>query len=470
MRIEPRAALLPLLVLALSSLSGCVDEKVVYRDRALFEDLPSGAADFVGYTDHETKLTVCGNCHIDKQTEWKETKHAHAWETLQNNDHASEVCEGCHTVNELGNVATGVAGYMATKDVRYEDVQCEACHGPGLNHVSNPNTSNIPMAQLSVGADLTSGCGECHQGSHHPFVEEWSKSAHAVLSDHMASNASCQPCHTGDGALKAWGVDANFLEKSAGPGQVPITCAVCHDPHGSPNKAQLRFPISAATADENLCMKCHQRRSVPDPSSAHGSPHSPQGPLLLGEAGWFPPGLEAGQLVGTHGNPDANPELCASCHVHAFNTTDETGANFSATGHVFSAIPCLVDGIPTPGVDCADSERSFAACTSSGCHSSEQVARSAKQTAEARRDLLVGELNALLAKVPSSEFVVDGKLTVAEGAQFNAALAAGGAPIHNPFLTESLLIGSINEVKRTYGLTAQTKVDLTPRYELASSH
>lgn len=467
-----RVARLPLLALTLTSLSACVDEKIVYQDRTLFEEVPSAASDFVGYSDHDAKLTVCGNCHVEKQTEWKETVHAGAWQGLQASDHAATECEGCHTVNELGNTTTEPGGYESTQDARYEDVQCESCHGPGLTHVSSPTQSNIPLAPLSVGADLTTGCGECHQGTHHPFVEEWSQSAHANLAGFTATNESCQPCHTGDGALRAWGIDNNFLEKQSAAGQVAITCAVCHDPHGSPNTAQLRFPITAATVDENLCMKCHQRRSVPDPSNAAHGPHSAQGPTLLGEAGWFPPGMEAGQLVGTHGTPEANPRLCAGCHVYSFPTTDEvTGEAVTATGHVFSAIPCLVDGLPTPGVDCADSERSFAACTGSGCHANGGVARSARVTVDARRDLLVGELEALLDEVPSSEFgATDGRLTVAEGAQFNIGIAEGGAPVHNPFLVESLLIGSINEVKRTYGLTAQTKVDLTPMFQLAGAH
>ena len=89
MRIHHRVALLPLLVLALSSLSACVDEKIVYRDRSLFEEVPSAAADFIGYTDHDSKLTVCGNCHIDKQTDWQTTAHASAWADLQASGHAN---------------------------------------------------------------------------------------------------------------------------------------------------------------------------------------------------------------------------------------------------------------------------------------------------------------------------------------------------------------------------------------------
>ena len=50
---------------------------------------------------------------------------------------------------------------------------------------------------------------------------------------------------------------------------------------------------------------------------------------------------------------------------------------------------------------------------------------------------------------------------MAEGAKFNSEprQAMAGAPVHNPFLIENLLIASINEMKTTYGLTAQTNVE-----------
>ena len=53
----------------------------------------------------------------------------------------------------------------------------------------------------------------------------------------------CEQCHSGQGALTAWGVTAAY--KEMGAVNEGITCAVCHDPHGSPNPAQLRCPISS---------------------------------------------------------------------------------------------------------------------------------------------------------------------------------------------------------------------------------
>jgi hypothetical protein len=218
-------------------------------------------------------------------------------------------------------------------------------------------------------------------------------------------------------------------------------------------------------------MKCHHKRGVPDPTSSRG-PHSPQGPLLLGEGGWWPPNI-TGKLVGTHGTPSANPELCARCHVYGFDVTDaETGAfTFHATGHIFSPIPCLdAEGKPTTSDDCTDAQRSFAACTGSGCHGSEDVARSAMSTAELRANSLADEIDALLAQVPATEFsTTDDRYTVAEGAKFNSELARmGGSPVHNPFLLESLLLGSIDALETTYGLQQATNVSLKPMYTLSA--
>lgn len=461
--------------ITLFSLSACVDEQAVFENRDLFENPPSAAASFLGYADQESKLTVCGNCHISSQSQWEETAHAHAWSTLQAAEGAQEFCEACHSVNALGNPVEGEAGYVATGDARYQDVQCEACHGPGLEHVLNPVDETIPMAPMTVGVTNTSGCGECHQGTHHPFVEEWAASRHGKINVYPAGQeGTCDVCHTGEGALEAWGVNSPYLEKDSLslPGQhMAITCAVCHDPHGGPNHAQLRFPLDAADADANLCMKCHQGRGTPDPKNERG-PHSPEGPTLLGYAGWWPPSMEWGDdLVGTHGNPEANPKMCATCHVFSFPVTDAATGEFvvQATGHSFAPIPCLdAEGRPDPQADCDDSERTFAACASSGCHTDEDAARAARVAAVTRIQTLAAELDALADQAPASEFNTrDSRYTVAEGSRFNSVLGMfDGAAVHNPALLEALLLGSIEAMEQTYGITASSKISRVPLFDM----
>jgi predicted CXXCH cytochrome family protein len=471
MGIKGTRALITLLGISSLAVSACVDETIILRNPDLFGELPAGAEDFIGYTDQGAQLTVCGNCHVEKQGDWAATKHASAWKGLQDSGHATESCEGCHATGELGNPAVGAAGHNATRDPRYQDVQCEACHGAGLTHVGDPTAANHPLAPLQVGVDATTGCGECHQGTHTPFVEEWSASRHgygAHAPQYRTLNG-CKQCHGGEAALAAWGVRTEFLEQ--GTNSIGITCAVCHDPHGGPNEGQLRFPLGATDVDQNLCMKCHQYRAVPDQALPNREPHSPQGPLLLGvDVGWIPPGFpyERGTTVGTHGS-ESNTRLCAGCHVNSFEVADpQTGGHvFTSTGHSFQAIPCVdADGIPTGDDNCAKtaSARSFTSCSTSGCHGSPASAAAAMGLAQARIAGLVGELNAVLAKVPVAEFDnLDSRFTSAEGAKFNAALGANpSSAVHNPLFMEALLIASINEIESRYQVSAVSGITRSP--------
>jgi hypothetical protein len=464
-----KATLTVLSIVGLGLAAACVDEKIVFRDRELFEEPLEAAGSFLGYSDVEDNLTTCGNCHIGPQGEWEETAHAGAWATLQDNPGAQEFCEGCHTVGQLGNEVGEVAGYAATGEDRYHDVQCESCHGPGLAHVQNPSDATVPHAAIDVEYDPeVTGCAECHSGAHHPFVEEWAASRHGEASlapPDYRTRAGCAECHGGEAALETFGVNTVFAEQGAGE-EIPITCAVCHDPHSNDHEGQLRFAVDAPSVEDNLCMKCHHKRAIPDLGEAGTStrgPHSPQGPLLLGivgEVGWTPPtfAYNVERIRGSHGSV-ANERLCAGCHVNAYEVVDpESGDHvFTATGHLFKAIPCLnEDGVPTADDSCAlnTTERTFATCATAGCHGDEDAALSAMLLAQTEIAGLVDDLEALLAQVPADQFsATDTIFTVAEGAQFNAELGAiESSAVHNPFMTEALLRASITAVEDTYNL------------------
>jgi hypothetical protein len=457
--------------------AGCTD--TVYRDAPLFREPPSAAAGFLGYDERDERLTVCGNCHVGQQSEWEETAHADAFATLASSGEMQGFCQGCHTVNARGNASPDEnGGWVGTSDPRYHDVQCENCHGPGQTHVSNPDATQ-PLAPLSVGVDLTIGCGECHNGIHHPFVEEWEQSGHGAVLASPAGRAECQGCHTGQAALRAWGVTADYIEKSSTT-HLPIVCGVCHDPHsnrasrrvagdvgdpiGMPESGgQLRYSVDVPNEEENLCMKCHHKRAQPDIDPATQTsrgPHSPEGPLLLGEnAGfWFGDlSYDAQRIVGTHGT-ERNPRLCATCHMVRYPITDQATGDltFQVTGHMFKAIPCLTlpDSIPRPDDNCTLQERSFKGCTLAGCHGNQDAARSAYLTAETDINRDAAILKALIDQVRSTEVVSgDNRWTTAEGADFNWQLAVKrGSETHNPFLIKALLNASINEMRTKYNL------------------
>ncbi len=462
---RPVAALFAVLLL----LPGCTKEEIIFVEKPLFDDPPAEAAGFMGYVTSEAAdqgQTVCGQCHNSKQSAWVLTVHADAWNGLQSSGGAQEFCEGCHTDNQRGSTSTIEGGWLTTGDERYYDVQCENCHGPGETHANNPESSNIPLAPLSVGTELQLGCGECHEGSHHPYVEQWEESPHAHAVEYPASREACQSCHRGQATLVAWGENANYIEKFSEE-HLPVACGVCHDPHGEAMfEGQLRFPVNTTSSETHLCSKCHNKRALPDGETSRG-PHAPESGLMEGVAGWFPPGLEAdpGDIIATHGS-GSNDRWCATCHV-VFYEVDDAAGEFvlESVGHHFNPIPCvdeqgIPEGFPNECGLSAD-ERSYVGCVDSGCHSSEEVAASALTAKSASIQRLVDELEALLAQLPEGEVSRDPPWTVGDGADFNVQLALHGSEhwgtntvlgsvTHNPFLIEALLVASIDAVEDEY--------------------
>lgn len=463
-----------LLVFAL--LQGCSDDEIVYRDREVFNPPPDASSGFLGYYDASAKLTSCGNCHVGVQSEWETTAHSDAYATLANSGDAQTFCYGCHTVNQRGNAETVASGWDVVQDEAYHDVQCENCHGEGLNHVENPDASQ-PIASLDLGPAFDKNCAECHSGVHHPFAEEWSQSLHAQVVTSAAGRAECAGCHRGQAILESWGVDSEYLEKDS-PDHLSITCGVCHDPHSKKYDGQLRFPVNTVSPELHLCARCHDRRSIPDPNSSHGmEPHAPETALILGEAGWFPPGADigVGQIIASHGT-EGNPKLCATCHVNKYDVTDAATGDFvfHATGHLFKAVPCVdANGIPTNSDDCGytTTERSFLACATAGCHATPDAAESALLLSSTRiqndADDLMSQLLVVDPNLGTAGGEIDGTVstfTVAEGAFFNYNLATfqdnvHGSATHNPFLTEALLLASIVAVEDAYGVPPRSNLD-----------
>jgi predicted CXXCH cytochrome family protein len=449
-----RALLFLLAVLAVTS---CRDERVVFRDRDLLIGIPAGAQGFVGYSNVQAQMTVCGNCHVTQHNQWRQTAHAQAFTGVGTG--AQAVCAECHGVSTVGNEATGQGGLPATGDARFHNVQCESCHGPGLDHVRNPDggTAVQMLARIDAAIAMNGTCTECHSGYHHPHVaDEWEGSGHGRVIASPAGNPACSGCHEGKAALRAFGVLSSYREMGQ-TGHIAITCAVCHDPHRATHDGQLRYSINVPDEQQNLCMRCHNKRGGPEFTAQNRGPHSPEGPMLLGEAGWWPPDLAiqpGTRIVTTHGS-ERNPRMCAGCHMHQVQVPATASGNvaMTTTSHTFEAIPCVdAQGRVVPG-PCEFTQRTFRTCTD-GCHGSEGAARSAMLVVRQRLDAWNAQLQSQLAQVPAAEFNPnDGRYSTAEGARFNSQLAQrSGSAVHNPFLMEALLIGSIQQVQRDYNI------------------
>jgi predicted CXXCH cytochrome family protein len=478
-------------------LASCTTTEIQYVPREPFNPPPDAASGFLGYYTVSTKQTTCGNCHVGHQRDWRQTAHAGAWASLVASGAQQASCNACHSLTDKGNAATAPAGYSRVADSAYHDVQCESCHGPGYEHVLEPDLEgNVPLARLRVtDANDQTGCAECHSGTHQPFIEEWGQSRHSHILAAEAGRVDCAPCHEARAALRSWGVNVNYVERdsTAAVNYFPATtCGLCHDPHGSPYTRQLRFPINVASPEENLCVKCHMRRIEPAPASSRGAqPHAPQGAVFYGIGGYRNPTYfvyEDQQVATTHASATANQRQCAGCHVVGFQKTDPlTNQTIFSTGHTFRPMPCLVNGQPVADNSCPypgetgfvlGETRSLRACTGSGCHADEGAARnvfiSGRSTLKTLVDVVWADLdgdqtidayptdNGYLAKVklnePSAFTYTDAIITPAEGAEFNVRTVGEGLydngdkslSVHNAFLARALIQANIQELLATY--------------------
>ncbi len=147
-------------------------------------------------------VDACGSCHkTEKQGNqlsiWKNTKHAMAYETLLSEDADSiarsigftekasklDNCLRCHVIGyNLDST------YLGPK-FRIEDgVQCETCHGPGLDFQKISIMKNRKEAEkngLIIHKDIESYCISCHNAESPTFVainfmEAWKKIQHSV--------------------------------------------------------------------------------------------------------------------------------------------------------------------------------------------------------------------------------------------------------------------------------------------------
>ncbi len=203
-------------------------------------------------TPYYVGVDACAGCHDggiggDEYTEWIETAHAHAWETLQNSGDAASYCNPCHAVGFEPQPNTGNSGYDEAPIEKFVNVQCENCHGAGSDHAQGPSPANITV---SFDAFV---CGKCHDGAHHPFYTEWQTSPHnfdPATSAHGApQNAFCQGCHEGVAAAFRLSGDLSTFYGggaiSARPDTLeaplePVACQTCHDPHSEENPGQIR--------------------------------------------------------------------------------------------------------------------------------------------------------------------------------------------------------------------------------------
>ena len=232
-------------------------------------------------------------------------------------------CDGCHSVNYD----------IHTKQVTEWNVGCERCHGPGSEHIAHPTRTNIlnPSEMDDVASNDT--CIQCHsQGQ--PLTKQiegkaydWPVGYHVGL--HLADYWKLDDItlgqttftHFADGTAHKNRMQGNDFVQSV-MYEHGVTCASCHDVHGTENYAQLRKPV------DKLCLDCH-------------GPTSPNGPHT------------ASLEEHTHHKDGSPGSQCVACHMPKIETQGVPGSFVSS--HTFRFItPAMTDKykMPNPCTSC----------------------------------------------------------------------------------------------------------------------
>ena len=131
----------------------------LYQEMIVAEDLLESPSQKQQKTTPQfVGTTACKTCHIDIWKSWKETKHAHAYHTLEVAGHETDPeCLTCHTVG-FGD-STGFISVEKTP--HHIDVGCENCHGAGSIHAKFPERKGYGILKEKL-------CVTCHTPENSP--------------------------------------------------------------------------------------------------------------------------------------------------------------------------------------------------------------------------------------------------------------------------------------------------------------
>ncbi len=233
------------------------------------------------------------------------------------------LCDGCHSVDYN----------IRTHQVAEWNVGCERCHGPGSEHAAHPLPENIVNPSRLDAIASTDTCIQCHsQGQ--PVTSpiegryyDWPVGYRVDL--RLQDFWKLENCTLGETSFYYFPDCTAHKNRMQGNDFAQsvmyhrgITCADCHDVHGTSNYAQLRKPA------DQICLDCH------GPSSPNG-PHTPN------------------LAAHTHHKDGSTGSQCVACHMPQIQTEGVPGAMVHA--HTFRVItPAMTDQykIPNPCTLC----------------------------------------------------------------------------------------------------------------------
>jgi len=257
----------------------------------------------------------------------------------------SDTCQGCHPDVYKQFETTP---HWRTMEFKQKDkMGCEACHGPGADHVNAGGGKGTMFNFQGVSArEISMRCLKCHEyGEEHSNFQR---------SQHSDNQVSCINCHSPHHAKESQyllvarqrdlcfschtEVRADFSKTfHHRVNEGLIQCTDCHNQHGGFLTKQLR----STAAQDIVCMKCHTDKAGPfvyehAPVKTEGCvschvPHGSSNPRLLKRSQVNLLCLECHTLTIDSGAPSipsfhnqtAKYQACTLCH------TQIHGSNFS---------------------------------------------------------------------------------------------------------------------------------------------
>jgi hypothetical protein len=103
-------------------------------------------------------IDKCRPCHAKEAKDYDERKFDKAWKVLEMRGQTTNPeCLKCHTTGY--GQPYGFVSAAVTPHLRYK--QCEACHGPGSIHASNPGNKEVHEGMRKYVRD-NDVCLKCH--------------------------------------------------------------------------------------------------------------------------------------------------------------------------------------------------------------------------------------------------------------------------------------------------------------------
>jgi predicted CXXCH cytochrome family protein len=273
----------------------------------------------------------------------------------------SDACKDCHEDQFKAFSHTSHAQLATIGSWKGKVTGCEACHGPGRDHLAEGDPLKIISFKNKSSKAISETCLSCHAGKeeHNNFRR----------GEHWRNDIGCTDCH----APHAYSTDRNlpnsnvFVSKAnaqkpgfstlrmlkVGEPQLCISChsevkpqfnapfhhkvlegamkcSDCHNPHGGFELKQTRL----ATGADAACIKCHADKQGPftyehaplktEGCSACHTPHGSSNPRLLRFSAVaqlcltchsVDHGVGAVEPQGPQHNLNAQYANCTACHV-----------------------------------------------------------------------------------------------------------------------------------------------------------